>query len=83
MRRDIETWVGRAAHVVLDLPPLVFVGVAVAVTGLTLWAHWRIVNRAGYPGCWSLMLLVPCVNVLFVLCFAFSRWPVQGKKGRA
>lgn len=38
---------------------------------------WRIVSRAGYSGAWSLLLLVPVVNVIAVFVFAFSEWPLE------
>lgn len=71
---------GKALRDLASMPPGVFVLLALSCVVATLWAHWTIVRRAGYPGCWSLMLLVPCLNLLFLLAFAWSRWPIQGKK---
>ena len=73
--------VRQIVHWAYGLPPLVLVAGAIALTLATFWAHWRIVQRAGYPGCWSLMLLIPCVNLIFLAGFAFSKWPVE-KRGR-
>jgi len=36
---------------------------------------WRIVSKAGYSGAWSLLALVPLVNVILLWVFAFVRWP--------
>ena len=36
---------------------------------------WRIVSKAGYSGVWSLLVLVPLVNVVAVWVFAFMVWP--------
>jgi hypothetical protein len=38
---------------------------------------WRIVSKAGYPGAWSLLALVPLVNVILLWVFAFVRWPIE------
>ncbi|MEQ8441843.1 MAG: hypothetical protein RIM33_04380 [Alphaproteobacteria bacterium] len=42
---------------------------------------WRIVQRAGYSGFWTLTLLVPFVNLTMIFVFAFSNWPVLGNAG--
>lgn len=49
-----------------------------APTIVTIWASWKVVARAGYHGAWSLTLLIPLVNLVFLYVFAFSRWPVEG-----
>lgn len=36
---------------------------------------WRIVSKAGYAGAWSLLSLVPLVNIVALWVFAFVRWP--------
>jgi len=38
-----------------------------------------ILRRAGYSAGWSLLLLVPLVNMVAVLVFALSTWPVEHK----
>jgi len=34
-----------------------------------------ILRKAGYSGWWSLILLVPIVNVIMLWVFAFAKWP--------
>lgn len=51
--------------------------VAVAVWLIFLIAYIRIIQKAGYSGWWILIGLVPVVNVVMFLVFAYSRWPVQ------
>jgi len=57
-----------------------FGGVAVvayvAVAVIFLVAYVRIIQKAGYSGWWVLVGLVPILNVVMFLVFAFSRWPV-------
>ncbi len=36
---------------------------------------WKIVTRAGFHGAWSLLALVPLVNVIALWVFAFGAWP--------
>jgi len=36
---------------------------------------WRIVAKAGFSGAWSLLALIPLVNVVAFWVFAFVRWP--------
>jgi hypothetical protein len=44
---------------------------------LSLVVHYMIVQRAGYNPWLSLLMLVPGVNFIVLLVFAFSEWPVQ------
>jgi uncharacterized membrane protein YhaH (DUF805 family) len=48
------------------------------VTGLAviyLIASVRILNRTGYSGWWSLLVLIPVVNVIALWKFSKARWP--------
>ncbi len=40
-----------------------------------LWLGFRILKRAGFDGWWTLVLLVPVVNIIMIWIFAFSPWP--------
>lgn len=44
-------------------------------------ALWRIVSKAGYAGAWALLLFVPVVNVIALIAFAFSEWPLERRAG--
>lgn len=46
-------------------------------TLLVLPPAWSIVSKAGYPGVWSLVLLVPILNVVAFFIFAFRQWPLE------
>jgi hypothetical protein len=37
----------------------------------------RIVQRAGFSGWWTLLILVPVVNMAALWYFAFAEWPVM------
>jgi hypothetical protein len=38
---------------------------------------WKIVSKAGYNGAWSLLLLIPLVNIIMTYVFAFNIWPIE------
>jgi uncharacterized membrane protein YhaH (DUF805 family) len=57
-------------------------GLAYAIFILALLAFYvfiayMIVKRAGYNPWLALLILVPLVNFVMVLIFAFSEWPIQ------
>jgi hypothetical protein len=49
----------------------------VVILAVFIWAYVRIIRRAGYSGWWILIGLVPLVNVVMFLVFAFKEWPIQ------
>jgi len=51
--------------------PIWFVVLAV----LTVIPVWRICTRMGHPGWFSIAVLVPIVNILFLYFLAFTDWP--------
>lgn len=42
---------------------------------VVLLPFWRITRKAGYSGFWSLLMLLPGINLLFLYFLAFARWP--------
>jgi hypothetical protein len=50
------------------------VGIIIAIVGIV--AFWRILTQAGYSPWWSLIAIVPVVSLIFLLVFAFQKWPV-------
>ena len=60
---------------------LVIIYVAVAVLMIVAWV--KIISKAGYSGWWVLIGLVPVVNFVMFLVFAFSKWPaLEGRDRR-
>lgn len=51
-----------------------FIGVVVAA--VVIIPHWRIFQRAGYSGALGLLMILPLVNLIVLLWFAFADWPV-------
>lgn len=47
------------------------------IFAILLAPYWKTVSKAGYPGAWSLLMLVPFVNLIAMFMFAFSEWPLE------
>lgn len=51
---------------------------AVAAIGLlVILPFWRIFGKAGYPGWFSVVMLVPLLNIAALFALAFVEWPVS------
>jgi len=61
-----------AAGIFVVFGTIVLVGVAISIM-----LHWRIAAKAGYPGAYSLLMLIPLVNIVVYFMFAFSEWPIE------
>lgn len=46
-------------------------------TILLVLPFWRICTKAGFAGAWSLLILIPLVNLIFLYWLAFADWPVR------
>ncbi len=75
---------GMESRSLVDNPALLLVSLAtyVVVLALVLYVYVRIIRKAGYSGWWALTSLVPVLNLVMVLVFAFADWPVE-KRARA
>ena len=74
------------------LTVLAIAAVGLLIVILPFWAIFRkaglspflsllkIVSKAGYHGAWSLVGLVPLVNVVMLYIFAFSDWPALKRR---
>ncbi len=56
---------------------MVFLVIELGIFVLSIVAGVNVIAKAGYSGWWILITLVPIVNFVMFLVFAFSRWPVQ------
>ena len=39
--------------------------------------YWRIAMKMGYPGWYSLGLLIPLLNLILIILVAFTEWPIE------
>jgi uncharacterized membrane protein YhaH (DUF805 family) len=49
------------------------------LTLVLLWLPARVLHKAGYSRWWSLLVLVPLVNLIMLWVFALADWPVLRK----
>ncbi len=50
---------------------------SLAIFIFVIVVYWRIVSKAGYNGAMSLLLFIPIANIIMIIIFAFSEWPIQ------
>lgn len=59
-------------------------GFAVVVTliilAISVVLHWHIATKCGYPGWYGLGMYIPLVNIILVVVFAFSEWPIERER---
>jgi hypothetical protein len=57
---------------------LVYGVVILAILAFTIWAYWRVFEKAGYSGALSLLNLVSGFGPLIcMIVLAFGRWPIE------
>ncbi len=54
---------------------MILVGIGAMLIGMFFWG--MIFSRAGYSFAMVFLLLIPVVNLIWLLMFAFSKWPIQ------
>jgi hypothetical protein len=54
---------------------LLFIFGGAVAAAIAAW--WRIFAKAGHPGALGLLMMIPGVNFVVLLWFAFSDWPIQ------
>jgi hypothetical protein len=54
-----------------------------AIGLLLIIPFWQLFSKAGYSGWWSLLMVVPLVNLIALYILAFSEWPGLKKQGQA
>jgi hypothetical protein len=67
---------GFARHAFFPGGGIFFLLLAIAVSALVVFLFWRILRKAGYEGAWSLLMLVPLVNIGLMAYIALEEWPV-------
>jgi hypothetical protein len=48
-----------------------------AIMALFVGVWWVIFAKVGWPGYAAVAMLVPLVNLLVFIAFAFAEWPIQ------
>jgi len=75
---DPNTMPPEAAQMMASLGPFfaTFGLVMLLVCVFMIFCYWKIFSKAGYSGALSLLMLVPLVNLIVFVWFAFAQWPV-------
>jgi hypothetical protein len=47
-----------------------------------MYCYWRVAEKCGYPGAYSLLVLIPLVNIIIMLMWVFSEWPIEAELKR-
>jgi hypothetical protein len=58
---------------------LILLVVLVLVLSIPYYVYGPVAAKAGFSKWWSLLMIVPVVNVLLVWVFAYIQWPVNGR----
>jgi hypothetical protein len=56
---------------------LCFIIFALVMVGLAVFIWGTIFKKAGYSFWFGLLMLVPIGNLIWLLIFAFSKWPIE------
>ena len=59
----------------MGFPMMFMMGAIFGVVGIV--AFWRISAKAGFPGWYPFAVVIPMVNLLFILFLAFAEWPIE------
>jgi hypothetical protein len=47
-----------------------------------IYCTWRVAVKCGYPGAYSLLMILPVVNIIIQLIWVFSEWPIEAELKR-
>lgn len=67
---DVDGSLGPVALVILLL-------VYAAILGFGIYMVTRVAKKAGYHWAYGLLYLVPIANVVIIIMFVFSKWPIE------
>jgi len=60
----------------MEIPLAVVQAVVVMLVG------WRLTKKTGYPGWYSILFLIPVVNLALLILLAFWEWPIEAEINR-
>lgn len=52
---------------------------SLAMLAFTIYLYVRVARKAGYPPGYGALMLVPVVNIVVMIMFVFSEWPVEAE----
>ena len=60
-----------------DVSPALSLGIWAALLIAVWYSSWAIFRKAGYSGWQALLLVLPLANVIWLIVFASSEWPIE------
>jgi uncharacterized membrane protein YhdT len=48
-----------------------------AIIVFALYLYSRVARKAGYSPWWGVAIIVPLLNIVLILMFAFQEWPIE------
>lgn len=49
--------------------------IIIVMTAVIVVPFWRIFSKAGFSGAFSLLMLIPLLNLIMIFVLAFAEWP--------
>ncbi len=68
---------GGGAGPFLGIGGLIGLLIGLVVLVFMLYVYARIFHKAGYSGWLAVLMLIPLVNLVVIIWFAFAHWPVE------
>jgi len=59
----------------VGIGPVELILVVSLVAAVILW--WKIFQKAGWPAPLAILLIMPLVNLMVMIIFALSEWPIE------
>jgi hypothetical protein len=48
-----------------------------AAIGFGIYLYMRVARKSGYPMAYGLLMLIPVANLVFIIMFVFTEWPIE------
>ena len=72
----------RRPHMIASIPGPAEIFVIAIIAGIIVLPYWKIFSKAGYSGAFSLLMLIPLLNVIMLFFLAYADWPALKNEQR-
>ena len=63
-----------------DIIAIIIIAACIAYFLVPIWFITKILNKTGFSRWFSIIYLIPIVNIIALWVFAFVKWPMIDKK---
>ena len=67
---------------IASIPGPAEIFVIAIIAGIIVLPYWKIFSKAGYSGAFSLLMLIPLLNVIMLFFLAYADWPALKNEQR-